>query len=70
MVAEFLVKRGVDVILLKEKFQGRGPEYALANYDVNVVITAAETMYEALLEHEVILERESNANNNAGGKHS
>lgn len=70
MVAEFLVKRGVDVIILKEKFQGRGPEYALANSDVNVSITAAETMYEALVDHEVILERESNANNNAGRKHS
>jgi predicted Fe-Mo cluster-binding NifX family protein len=66
MVAEFLIKRGIDVLLLKEKFEGKGPEYALANSDVDVVITEAETMYEALSEHEVILEREANANNNAG----
>jgi predicted Fe-Mo cluster-binding NifX family protein len=69
MVAEFLIKRGVDVIIMKEKFQGRGPEYALANSDVKVSITAAENMHEALLEHDVMLEREQNADNNAGGKH-
>lgn len=66
MVAEFLIKRGSDVLLLKEKFEGKGPEYALANSDVNVDITEAETMYEALSEHEVILGREVNENNHIG----
>jgi len=66
MVAEFLIKSGIDVLLLKEKFAGKGPEYALANSDVNIVMTEAETMYEALSEHEVILEREANENNYAG----
>ena len=48
MVAEFLIKRGVDVLLLKEKFSGKGPEYALSNSDVDVVITDVATMKEAL----------------------
>jgi len=54
------------VLLLKEKFEGKGPEYALANSDVHVVITEAETMHEALSEHEVMLEREANENNHVG----
>jgi len=66
MVAEFLIKRGIDVLLLKEKFDGKGPEYALANSDVDVIISEAETMYEALSEHGVILEREANENNHTG----
>jgi len=66
IVAEFLIKRGIDVLLLKEKFEGKGPEYALANSDVHVVITEAETMHEALSEHEVMLEREANENNHVG----
>ena len=66
MVAEFLIKNNIDVLILKEKFQGKGPEYVLADYDVDVVITAADTIYEALLEHGIILEREVNADNYAG----
>ena len=70
MVAEFLIKSGVDVLLLREKFQGKGPDYALSSSDIDVVITEADTIYEALSKHGVILEREANANNHAGGKHS
>jgi cation diffusion facilitator family transporter len=54
LVAEFLIKRGVDTLLLKKKFEGKGPEYVLADSDVDVVITQAKTMREALLEHGVI----------------
>ncbi len=66
MVAEFLIKREVDVLLLKEKFEGKGPEYALSNSDVEVVMTGAETMEEALAQQGVVLEREPHADNHAG----
>jgi cation diffusion facilitator family transporter len=66
LVAEFLIERDVDVLLLKERFEGRGPEYALSNSDVDTIITEAGTMYEALLQQGVILKRETNANNHAG----
>jgi len=63
MVAEFLVKQGVDVLLLKEKFEGKGPEYVLSNSDVDVVITNADTVDEALPQQGVILEGEASADN-------
>jgi len=63
MVAEFLVKQGVDVLLLKEKFEGKGPEYALSNSDVDVVITDADTVDEALPQQGVILEGKASADN-------
>ncbi|MFC1714094.1 cation diffusion facilitator family transporter [Candidatus Poribacteria bacterium] len=66
MVAEFLIKSGVDVLLLKEKFQGKGPDYALSGSDVDVVITESDAIHEALSEHGVILEREANENNHVG----
>jgi len=66
MVAEFLIKRGVDVLLLKEKFAGKGPEYALSDSDVDVVITDAETMKEALSQQGVILERKAHVDNYTG----
>ena len=66
MVAEFLIKREVDVLLLKEKFDGKGPEYALSNSDVEVVMTSAETMEEALAQQGVVLEREPHEDNHAG----
>jgi len=66
MVSEFLIKRGVDTLLLKAKFEGKGPEYALSDSDVDVVITEAATMREALLEQGVILEGKTNADNYTG----
>ena len=66
MVAEFLIKRGVDVLLLKEKFAGKGPEYALSDSDVDVVITGAETMQQALSQQGVTLEREVHEDNYTG----
>ena len=66
MVAEFLVNRDVDMILLKEKFTGKGPEYALSNSDVEVVIIDVETMEEALSQQGVVLERKPHADNHAG----
>ena len=66
VVAEFLVDRDVDVLLLKKKFDGKGPEYVLSNSGVDVIITGAETMEEALSQQGVVLERESHADNHAG----
>jgi len=63
LVAEFLIKRGMDILLLKEKFEGRGPEYVLSDSDVDIIITEAETMNDALLQHGVILGRKPNENN-------
>ena len=62
----FLINREIDVLMLKAKFEGKGPDYVLANSDVDVIMTEADTMYEALLEHGVMLEREANANNHIG----
>lgn len=59
LVAEFLINRDVDMILLRSKFDGKGPEYALSNSDVDVIITSAKTMEEALSQQGVILGRET-----------
>jgi len=66
LVAEFLVKSGVDVILIKEKFEGRGPEYVLSDSGVDVIVTEAGNMAEALSEQGVLLEGIPNANNDVG----
>ena len=64
-LAELLIKRGVDVLLLKEKFAGKGPGYVLSNSDVDVAITDATAMGEALAQWGVVMEREENENNYA-----
>jgi predicted Fe-Mo cluster-binding NifX family protein len=56
LVSEFLIKQGIDVILLREKFDGRGPEYVLSDSSVEVIITDAETLNDALLQQSVLLE--------------
>ena len=66
MVAEFLIKRGVDVLLLQRKFEGKGPEYVLSNSDVEVVIADVETMNEALLQQGVALEGRAHEDNYTG----
>ena len=55
LVSEFLIKQGIDVLLLKEKFDGRGPDYVLSDSNVEVIITDAETLNDALLEQSVSL---------------
>ncbi len=49
-------KQGVDIILLREKFDGKGPEYVLSDSAVEVIITDAETLNSALLQQSVSLE--------------
>ena len=56
MVAEFLIKRGVDVLLLRRRFEGKGPDYVLSNSDVEVIITDAEPMNGVLAQQGVALQ--------------
>jgi len=42
MVAEFLTKRGVDVLLLRKRFEDKVPEYVLSNSDVTAVVVSAD----------------------------
>lgn len=47
-VAEWLVAQKVDVVLLKESLHGKGPEYVFADAGVEMVLTEAETVGEAV----------------------
>jgi cation diffusion facilitator family transporter len=47
-VAEWLVSRKVDRIMLKEDLRGKGPEYVFANAGVEMVDTPSDTLDEAL----------------------
>jgi cation diffusion facilitator family transporter len=49
-VANMLVDHGVDVLLLKEDLEGKGPSYVLADAGVQTRITQAGTHSEALRE--------------------
>ncbi|MBD3184250.1 cation diffusion facilitator family transporter [Candidatus Poribacteria bacterium] len=64
--AEFLINRDVDVILIKEEFDGKGPVYAFSNAEVEVNITDSENMETALTEQGYKLKGEINANNHTG----
>ncbi|MGQ9609710.1 MAG: cation diffusion facilitator family transporter [bacterium] len=55
LVSEFLIKQGVDIILLKEKFDGKGPEYVLSDSNVEIKIIDAQTLNEALSQQSVSL---------------
>ena len=66
MVAEFLIERDVDILLLRRRFEGKGPEYVLSNSDVEVSITDAETMNDALSHQGVALEGGVYADNYTG----
>ena len=55
-IAEMLIRRGVDLVLIKEPFHGRGPEYAFSDAGVQVEITAASSAEEALREQGFITE--------------
>ena len=48
LVSEFLIKQDVDVLLLKERFDGRVPEYVLSDSNVDVIMTNAENLNGAL----------------------
>jgi predicted Fe-Mo cluster-binding NifX family protein len=47
-VAEWLMERKVDVVLLKESLQGKGPEYAFGDAGVETLVTPATTLAEAV----------------------
>ena len=49
-IAEDLIKRDVDFLILKKKFKGKGPEYALADSYVEIIITDKNNLYEVLEE--------------------
>jgi cation diffusion facilitator family transporter len=49
-VARMLVDQGVDVLLLKEDLEGKGPSYVLADGGVETRITGAGTMSEIMRE--------------------
>jgi cation diffusion facilitator family transporter len=68
LVAELLVKRDIDVLILKEKFEGKGPEYALSDSGIDVIITDLNTVDEALSAQGVVLEEKTSADNNISGE--
>ena len=47
-VAEWLMERKVDVVLLKETLQGKGPEYVFGDAGVEALVTPATTLAEAV----------------------
>jgi cation diffusion facilitator family transporter len=47
-VAEWLVSQKVDRVVLKEDLQGKGPEYVFANAGVEIILTEAENVSQAL----------------------
>jgi cation diffusion facilitator family transporter len=48
LVAEFLIKHLVDVVITKESFEGKGPYYVFSNAAVDNLITQEETVENAL----------------------
>jgi predicted Fe-Mo cluster-binding NifX family protein len=48
LVAEFLNKHQIDVIITKESFEGKGPYYVFSNAAVDNVLTEEETVDKAL----------------------
>ena len=49
-VAKMLVGHGVDVLLVKESLEGKGPSYVLADAGVETRLTEAETLEQILAE--------------------
>lgn len=49
-VAEDLTKKEVDFLILKEKFRGKGPQYALADSSIETIIMKKNTLREILNE--------------------
>lgn len=50
MVAELLVKNNVDVVVVKNKFHGRGPEYVFKDAEVQVKFTTKSSIEEIIKE--------------------
>jgi cation diffusion facilitator family transporter len=47
-LAEFLVKKRIDIVYTKESFEGKGPEYVLFDADVDVKKTEVKNMKELM----------------------
>lgn len=47
-VAEFLIGRGIDGMVVRRSLEGTGPSYALASAEVRVVVTDKDTLDEIL----------------------
>ena len=43
-VAEHLAAQGVDLVLIREAFHGKGPEYVFTSRDIRVIQTQAEVI--------------------------
>jgi len=52
-VAEDLAKRDIDFLVLKEKFEGKGPQYVLADSSIETMIVEKNTLQEILDELEI-----------------
>ena len=48
LVAEYLIKQGVDMLIVKEEFEGKGPSYVFSDAAVEVVLTEDDTLTAAL----------------------
>ena len=53
-VAEELIKRDIDYLLLKKKFEGKGPQYVLSDSSVEVMIQAKNSLLDTLSELGII----------------
>jgi predicted Fe-Mo cluster-binding NifX family protein len=54
-VAEWLVANKVDVVLLREDLRGKGPVYVFGDAGIEVRLTRAETLDEAIAEQQELL---------------
>lgn len=50
LAAEFLIKKGVDVIIVKKDFASKGPAYVFSDSNVEVVVTEEEKIMAAMNE--------------------
>lgn len=48
LVAEFLIKKGIDVLIVKKYFSGKGPAYVFSDSNVEIIITEDENPEMAL----------------------
>ncbi|WP_037373388.1 cation diffusion facilitator family transporter [Anaerovorax odorimutans] len=48
LAAEFLIKNGIDIIIIKKAFVSKGPEYVFSDANVEVLLTEEDTPKEAM----------------------
>jgi cation diffusion facilitator family transporter len=61
LVAEFLNKHQIDVIITKESFEGKGPYYVFSNAAVDNLLTEEETVDKALENIGIFLKKNESA---------